>query len=241
MMLTALYEYAKREGLLEDTDYEPRRIDLVIKLKRDGSYLGLVPTPEKGLVLRVPRLETRTVAIAPGFLVDNAKYVLGLAGADAKDKDRERAARCNAAFQELITSALASEKSDETAAVASFERALESNLKHILEDRPQEQWTGSENLAFDVDGSWAHESQGARNAWAAMRAQSSSSLAAVRCLVTGGVRPPELKHPPIKRMPGTQQAQTMLVSFNAPAFTSMHFEQAQNAPVSREGAEGYVT
>jgi len=33
----------------------------------------------------------------------------------------------------------------------------------------------------------------------------------------------------------------MLVSFNAASFESMGFEQAQNAPVSREGAEGYVT
>ncbi len=241
MMLTALYNFAKREGLLDDGDYEPRRVDIVIKLKRDGSYLSLVETPDRGLTLRVPRLETRTVAISPGFIVDNAKYVLGIAGSDASPKDRERASRCNGAFQEQLGQALVGTRDVALEAVAAFENDLPANLIRVLGDRAAASWTGGENIAFEVEGAWAHESDGARHAWSAMRQASTSSLGAVRCLVTGRVSPPELKHPPIKRMPGTQQAQTMLVSFNSPAFTSMNFEQAQNASVSREGAEGYVT
>lgn len=242
MMLAALHALAEREGLLEDPNYEPRRIDLIIKIKKGGQYLGIVPSPENGLSLKVPRMETRTVGVSPGFLVDNSKYVLGLAVAEATAKDIARVSKCNAAFRELVQRAVQLEKRDPALqAVLAFEEALESNLKLILKDRVRSEWTGSENIAFEVSGDWAHESPGARRAWAAIRNESTSSLPAVRCLVTGKLAAPELKHPPIKRVPGTQQAQTMLVSFNAAAFTSMGFEQAQNAPVSREGAEGYVS
>lgn len=94
MMLTALYEFAEREGLLIDLDYEPRRIDLVLEIDGDGRLLGLVE-PSQGLLLRVPRIERVRIRNLPGFIVDNVRYVLGIAGAKgkrvAKKRDEERA------------------------------------------------------------------------------------------------------------------------------------------------------
>jgi CRISPR-associated protein Csd1 len=239
-MLTALYDYAKSRGLLADTSYERRRIDLVLTLDATGRFLGLIPA-DQGLELEVPRQESRTSGICPGFVVDNAKYVFGIAQAGAKPKDIERARMCQAAYLALLEKAASAypEAAQALAPLLEFSRNIEANRERILRERPE--WNGGENIATRVGEEWVHEQPGVRAAWNAMRGASGSALEPVRCLVTGELAPPELKHPPLKRVPGTQQAHTMLVSFNADAFTSMGFVQAQNAQVSRIGAEGYVT
>lgn len=241
MMLTALYDYAQRKGLLDDPGYEKRRIDLTLKLDAKGRYLAIVEAPKEGLTLKVPRQATRTVAITPGFIVDNVKYVLGLTKPDAPKKDTKRALECNEKYREQLEKALGAHDDSALKALVAFEKKIEANRDLVLGDRPAKEWSGSENIAILVGEEWVHDRPAVRVAWAAMRTGETSKLAPVRCLVTGQLAPPELTHPPIKRLPGTQQAQTMLVSFNADAFTSMDFEQGQNAQVSRQGAEGYVT
>lgn len=239
MMLTALYEYAERKRLLEDTDYEQRRIDLVVDLDSKGRLLSVTPTD--GKMMPVPRF-AHSVAVEAAFAADNAKYALGVPAAEATEQEFARTARCHAAFAALMTATAADYPDDvPLRALAAFLGSIEEQRAAVFEQRPPAEWTGGENVAFRVAGAFVHESVGARRAWALSRREDSAGGTPVRCLVTGQIAAAALTHPWVKRVPGTQQAQTAVVSFNNPAFTSMGFTQAQNAPISRKGAEGYVT
>ena len=84
MMLQALYALAQREHLVDDADYEKKRVDYLLHIDGEGRFLGLMPTAnEEGRAreMAVPRFPKRSgVGTNPGFLFDNAKYVLGLGG-----------------------------------------------------------------------------------------------------------------------------------------------------------------
>ena len=238
MMLTALYEYAQREGLLEDTDYEPRHIDVVVDLDEKGGLLAVVETDQ---IMAVPR-HKHSVAVEPAFAVDNAKYALGIAGKGARPKDLKRASSDSRSFATLMASVAAQYPADVALrALDLFQRNIDAQRAQVLKDRPADHWTGNENVVFRVAGVFVHESPGARAGWAVRRQAGGGEAGTTRCLVTGCLAVPELTHPWIKRIPGTNKGQTALVSFNKPAFASMNLEQSQNAPVSRKGAEGYVT
>lgn len=238
MMLTALYEYAQRQGLLANTDYEERRIDLVVDLSLKGQVLSVTETDKK--TMRVPRF-AHSVAVAAAFAADNAKYALGIGAPDLNREARARVAECHAAFAELMI-AVANEFEGDVAlrALAQFLKASDSHRAKVLADRAADKWTGSENVVFRVNDQFVHESPGAQAYWERQRKMGNARRAAVRCLVTGEFAPLALTHPPILHVPGASQPRTALVSFNNAAFTSMGLKQAENAPVSRQAAEGYV-
>lgn len=246
MMLNALYAYAQREGLLEDPDVELLSVDALVVVGSDGRFLSLTPTTDergRGLKRAVPRIPKRTVAIQPGFFVDNARYVLGWGGDAAKArKNPERAE----AFQAVVH-AVAKETNDPGArAVAAFLSKLDKQLPKVVEQR--EEWTGEERLAFrwsgDEEGTLVHERPALREAWARRRgAEGLGDGAArrMRCLVTGEIGPVARLHPSIKNVPGAQSSGAALVSFNEEAFCSQGLMQGENAPISRAAAEGYAT
>lgn len=241
MMLAALYDLAKREGLLADADYEKHRIDYLIRIDEEGRFLALEPTADaEGIaaVKLVPRLPKRAVNITSGFLFDNAKYVLGV----GKEEKAGRNERCAAAFQERIASLVEATKDDGARAVMRFFERRAKQFPRINSAKGEE-WTGSEWIAFvlDSDGTkLVHERPKVREYWAAQRA-ASSEVARLRCLVTGELSEPARLHDSIKRLPGAQTSGASLVSFNASAFSSYGLDQGANAPVSRAAAEGYVT
>ncbi|WP_223641782.1 type I-C CRISPR-associated protein Cas8c/Csd1 [Corallococcus sp. EGB] len=244
MIIGALYEYALREGLLEDPDVEPLAVDFFLEVADDGRFLALVPTSdEEGRVPRraVPRKPQRSgTAIVAGFFVDNAKYVLGHGGDEAKARlHPER----NAAFRALVD-ATAKETQDPAArAVAAFLGRLDSELPRILNQRAE--WTGEERLAFRWSGDDAllvHERLALRDAWRRRRsAKQEDEGPLMQCLVTGRWEPVARLHPLIKRLPNAQPQGSPLVSFNEDAFCSHGLDQGYNAPVSRSVAEGYGT
>ncbi|RKH15205.1 type I-C CRISPR-associated protein Cas8c/Csd1 [Corallococcus sp. CA053C] len=245
MMLQALNAYARREGLLEDPDVELLSVDALIEVADDGRFLSLMETAdEHGRVPKraVPRIPKRTVAILPGFFVDNARYVLGWGGDAAKArKNPERAA----AFRAVVE-AVAKETNDPGArAVAAFLAKLDSQLPRLLKQRAE--WTGEERLVFSWsgdDGGLVHERPALREAWARKRgaeAQGAEDATRMRCLVTGEVGPVARLHPSIKNVPGAQSSGAALVSFNEEAFCSHGLTQGENAPISRAAAEGYAT
>ncbi|EYF05347.1 type I-C CRISPR-associated protein Cas8c/Csd1 [Chondromyces apiculatus] len=241
MMLRALHDLASRKGLIEDPHYEKKRIDFLLRVNDRGDFLALVPTEEGGRALEapVPRLPKRTVNVAPGFLFDNAKYVLGLGGSDTARNEE-----CALAFQRLVGE-LAEETRDEGAlAVATFLSRRREQMRKLLSERPASAWTGSEQIAFvrEEDGQIVHDRPAVRAFWAGRRERETSEGAApVRCLITGLVAPASRMHGSIKRVPGAQSSGAALVSFNAESFTSQGLEQGANAPVSQAAADGYVT
>lgn len=252
MILQALVALAEREKLVEDPDFEKKRLDYVVRIRVDGTVVGLesrVQDDGKGQEVFVPRMPKRTVAVSPSFLFDNAKYVLGI-GDPKKDKP-ERLKKCVESFRALVDSAAVASNDAELQAVAKFYGGLEQNRTRLRAANPSIEWTGSENLAFSVAGrsGLVHESDGARRWWKGRRVGAAASKAGrsgttqpdVRCLVTGAVGPAARLHGSLKRVPDGQSSGTTLVSFNSASFESQGHEQGDNAPVSQVAADAYVT
>ncbi|MBK8254885.1 MAG: type I-C CRISPR-associated protein Cas8c/Csd1 [Polyangiaceae bacterium] len=244
-MLSALYELAKRKNLVDDPDFEKKKVDFFIRVDLTGRFLGLVPTQSsegRALEIKVPRFPKRAGSgTVPGFLFDNAKYVLGVGGEDA-----ERNERCVEAFRTEVDK-LAQQTGDEGAvAVARFFEKRQEQLAEILAQHPDGAWTGGEWLAFKLDNDeerCVHDRPDVRAYWAVQRQakpEGENDLP-VRCLVTGEVGLAARTHDNIKRVPQAQTSGAALVSFNAAAFVSHGLQQGENAPVSRAAAEGYVT
>ena len=246
MMLQALFALAQREHLVDDPDYEKKRVDYFLHIDHDGRFLGLMPTADdegRAKEIAVPRFPKRSgTGTSPGFLYDNAKYVLGLGG-DGTDAGRNE--KCAEAFRGLVDGLSAATGDDGAVAVARFYERRQEQLPAIIAQHADEAFTGSEWIAFVLDGDGqraVHERPAVRAYWSKQRSSAETGAGApVRCLVTGDVAPPARTHGNIKRVPEAQPSGATLVGFNAEAFTSHGLAQGDNAPVSRAAAEGYVT
>jgi CRISPR-associated protein Csd1 len=239
MILKALYDLGVREGLMEDPDFEQRKVDWMIRIDRHGKFLGLFQNEAK---LWVPRQLKHTSRVEAHFLVCHARYVLGLSKRTGRQVGRD--ADCAAAFLKR-TETVARETEDPGAiALLKFLNRREEFLPSILETRPSEEWSGSEEIAFAVDsddGRFVHERQALQQYWRAHRQRELRRAArSTRCLVTGQVSPPVPLHGSVKRVPPPHPTGSALVSFDKEAFASHALEQGENAPVSRQAAEGYV-
>ncbi|HSP78436.1 MAG TPA: type I-C CRISPR-associated protein Cas8c/Csd1, partial [Myxococcaceae bacterium] len=247
MMLQALYALARDRGHLEDTDYEEHAVHFLLRVDAEGRPLSLESTlDEKGRAksLRIPRLPKRSSGVSAGFLVDNAKYVLGLGN---PEKDRpERLKQCAEAFKERVAGMVQATGDEGAQAVLRFLEAREQWLPTVLAWNPREAWGGDEYIAFVYapdEVRCVHEREPVRAWWRTEREQEEQGGddARVRCLVTGELALPARLHPSVKNVPGGQSSGTALVSFNEEAFCSHGLEQGANAPVSRLAAEGYTT
>lgn len=242
MILKALYELAQRKQLLENPDFETKPVDYMVRLASDGRALALVPMQDErghGKELLVPRFPRRAVNIAPGFFVDNVKYVLGLGGKKAA-RDQE----CLDAFRAEVEAAALEIHDAGASAVAAFYQRYRRGLPKSLLRPLDGDWKGSEVLAFSLDGDGArpvHLRPQVKRLWSKKRSAQESEGEVGRCLITGDVGPIARLHPAIKRVPEAQQVGASIVSFNAEAFESRGLVQGMNAPISRAAAEGYVT
>jgi CRISPR-associated protein Csd1 len=252
MMLEALVALSERKGLLADTSYGKRVVHYQLRISDDGRPLALVSLGEegKGLRLDTPTAPKKSVNIKSAFLVETAQYILAFAkrrkGSEPDERAIARAPKCQSAFASEVRAALAATGDEGLAAVERFLGRLESNydgeLARILAMDPDHQWTGDECIAFvrEADGTvYVHDRATVRVYWASKRASAGDGEAR-RCLVTGAIAPIARLHDNVKRVPGAQGSGASLVSFNAPAFESQHFEQGDNAPVSQRAADGYV-
>lgn len=186
----------------------------------DGDHTQIqdlrVPKGQPALRLDVPT-STRTVAIAPCLLADNAQYVFGVPKADpkageVKDKDAARAAKCRTAFADLARQWAAANPGDPTAeAVVRF---LATPL-----DVPADMAAG-DLVAISVDGQWAHQHPSARQFWTDKVSDAKGAGNTGLCLVCGHERP-LLATVPISiamgAIPAKQAKSTQLVSVNTAA------------------------
>jgi CRISPR-associated protein Csd1 len=249
MILQTLYDLALREGLMEDPDFDWAPVHLIIELHPDGRLAEVIDQrgeKGKGERTRVPRFPKRSgQGMNPQFLVDNAKYVLGLPDLKKRNepKDLERAEQTRQAFFERVSAAADATGDEGLQAVSAFLASSEERAR-LFAKAPPDTWT-TESIAFrlvtDSAAELVHLRPAVRQFWSASRRPVDQAAGPqVRCLVTGALTRPAATHPNIKRLPEGQSSGTALVTFNASAFESQGFKQGDNAPVSPAAAEGYV-
>jgi CRISPR-associated protein Csd1 len=187
----------------------------------------------------VPQSPQRTVAITPGFLCDNAGYLLGF---DAK-KNAQRAGDQFLSARALHEAILAGVNEPAALVILAFFRTWEpAKAASALSGQSDEMATGWLLLRNASAGNFFHETPAIRAAWE--RYWGATDAPHGQCLITGrDDEPIALIHPPIKgvRGPGAQMSGAALVSFNCDAFTSYGKSQNLNAPVSTGAAFAYTT
>ncbi|MBJ6763510.1 type I-C CRISPR-associated protein Cas8c/Csd1 [Myxococcaceae bacterium JPH2] len=248
MMLAALNAFAQARGLVDDPLYETKPVDFLVRINSKGKFIKLESRQDedgRGAPMSIPRLPMRAANIAAGFFVDNPKYVLGFdkddGGAGAKAKRAEKTAARLAAFLVPVRAVAASTDAAEVRAVAAFLENDEARAA-VLAERPLEEWTGSELLAFAVGDATepVHQLSAVREEWARINDEKKAQGRTGRCLVTGREAVLARLHEKLKNVPEAQAAGASLVSFNAKAFESHGLEQGDNAPISQDAAFGYA-
>ena len=243
MMLQALCELAVREGLVEDSSVESRRVDFILRIDATGRLLAVVPTHDedgraKDFVM--PRLPRRTVKVSAALVADNATYVLGIDKGGAGGATR--AARCADAFRDELE-ALSVESSDAGLnALRAFIRVREKSRAEVFLRRAQPEWTGSEWLAFQLEGDEGliHERPSVSKLLRLRSKQEGAGAQIGQCLVTGRTAPLARLHPVVKGIPGAQTAGASVVSFNNECFRSHGLKKGQNAPIGIDSANAYT-
>lgn len=260
-MLQALVAFAERNNLLDDLDFEERRVDVGIRIDERGRFVGAMLLGEDGKDkrMRAPRVpEPRNSGGRPAFIVDNLQYVLGWA---KPGKSRGFAEKCWKPYKEMIAEAarqtgdaglLALERflNDEEACRAATEALWNVFSKQIArardrtkaEKKLRESAPGKVAVFYVGDETKAlHERPAAESWWRARNQPSGASPSEARvCLVTGKLEPLARTHPKIQGIPGGAGPGANLVSFDKDPFCSHGFDQGQNAPVSERAAQAYV-
>ena len=253
MILQSLYNYY--QILRKDPDveiaepgYSNAPVSYALNLSEQGDLLDIIPlsvpvqqgkkTVERPRRMNVPEQVKRSVNIAANFLCDNAAYVLGLTGKEAKDP--AYAQKRFEAFRELNIAILEKANSPAACAVIAFlkKHNPQTASQHPVIANHLEGLLEGGNLIFQVQGEDVLDDPKIRQAWEE-EYKTRQKAVVMQCLVTGEIEPIERLHPDIKGVRDAQSKGASLVSFNLDAFTSYGREQGCNAPVSKQVASGY--
>jgi len=252
MILQSLYNYY--QILLDDPDveiaepgYSNAPISYALNLSPQGGLLDIIPLfvpvqvgkkiEDRPRRMNVPEQVKRSVNVAANFLCDNAAYVLGITGKEAKDP--AYAQKRFEAFQKLNIEILSRAETPLAQAVIAFlqKHNPQTAAQNPVIARHLEGLLESGNLIFQVQGKNVLDDPEIRRIWDEYK--TGQKAVAMQCLVTGAVEPIERLHPDIKGVRDAQSKGASLVSFNLDAFTSYGREQGSNAPVSKRVASGY--
>lgn len=255
MILQALYNYyqvlLKDESLdIAPPGYSAANVSFALNLSPTGELLDIFPfttkffdgKKERERTYRrmvVPEQVKRTVGISANFLCDNAAYVLGLSGKDAKDENY--AEKRFEAFQKLNIEILARVKSPIARAVMAFleQHNPQTARQHLVIARHWEALLEGGNLIFQVNGQNALDDPEIRRAWEEYKL--GQDAVQMQCLVTGEVEPIARLHPNIQGVRDANPTGASLVGFNERAYESYNRMKGQglNSPVSQRVASGY--
>lgn len=172
----------------------------------------------------------------PCFLWDNAEYLLGFS------QDSERSIRAQKAFEAFRDAHLRLEESlsdPAFAALCVFLRSWDPEHAQTYAEELTEKATYFGVFRIAGARQYLHEAV-RRPEGSTDRPQSDDPVA--MCLVSGKVgNTARLHEPKIKGVADAQTSGALLVSFNAPAFTSYGKNQSYNAPISTEVTFKYAT
>lgn len=254
MILQSLYNYYQillsdppEDVEIAEPGYSNAPVSYALNLSEQGELLDIIPlsvpvqqgkkTVDRPKRMNVPEQVKRSVNVAANFLCDNAAYVLGLTGKEAKDP--AYAQKRFEAFQELNIEILEKANSPSARAVIAFlkQHNPQTASQHSVIARHLEGLLEGGNLIFQVRGKNVLDDPEIRRVWEESR--TGQQATEMQCLVTGQKEPVARLHPDIKGVPGAQTKGASLVSFNLDAFTSYGKEQGANSPISQRVASGY--
>lgn len=187
----------------------------------------------------VPKLRTRTSAIAPHFLWDKTAYALGATRGDSQQGWRPPKRGEFEAFKHFHSCALA--ESDD-AGLTALARFLETWQPEDYGELPYAADMVDKNIVFRLDAErfeFLHERPAAQCIWA-NRCEVQGGGQGL-CLATGERGPIAPIHPVVKGVRGAQSSGAQIISFNEAAFRSYGKEKGSNAPVSERAAFAYTT
>lgn len=250
VIIQSLYEYY--QVLRDDPDvkiatpgFSSAKVSFAINLSDKGELLDIIDLRRnegsrlRPIVMMVPEQQKRTSSIAPMFLCDNCRYVLGLEG----DTDKpERVAQQFKAFKDLIVNLLDGQSDPPSQAVLSFvqhwdpsDAADNERIASIKADLLQ-----GGNIVFMFADTYVHQNPAVQSAWRTHLEKNKEGMKA-QCLITGQEQNIARLHPSIKGVRGAQSSGANIVSYNQNAFTSYGKDQSYNAPISEEAAFAYTT
>jgi len=243
MILSALTELAKNEGLMADPDYEQKDVTRIIELDKTGTLLGIIDVrlPDKKGKPRPVRYSVPKTVVRPGtvpkpqFLYDKIEYFFGV----GKDKDNVSNADEHIGRAIKLHAQACEDKVDlGLEAVLTFlqgQQRLLDRASILPKDLGANEWfvfrlSGDQELISDRPA--------VREWWKHRRVETGAANAI--CLVTGKACVPVGKHDAIKKVPGGSTSGVAIVTFNSRAFESYGLERNGNAPIGREAAEAYA-
>jgi CRISPR-associated protein Csd1 len=252
MILQSLRELALREGLVADPAFESKPVRWVVRLKRDGMFVGVYDTNQTPLVLEgkkgkprpeakmmvIPRRRGRTVNIAADFLVDKAEYALGLlpGGETAAGKTLQR----HADFVRLLRQAQTSTTSSLLPSVLTFLEDCDARMLCARRLAEQGDFATNDLFAFDVAGEYPQDAEELREWWAERTSgPGEASGQEQQCLMCGCSGVMVEKHNLIQIRGGVTSG-VPLVSFNSDAFEKYGWQSSKNAPICNECMTAYV-
>ncbi|SFS08738.1 CRISPR-associated protein, Csd1 family [Granulicella pectinivorans] len=251
MILQSLRELALREGLVDDPAFESKPVRWVIELHRDGRFRQLYDTntPEtlpagskkrprsEAKLMVIPRRQVRSSRVKANFLVDNAKYVLGLDATGASDdpKNIER----HAAYRQLLERAAGTDAPPELASLLAFLSNETERAKCTVALLGYKDFADNDLFTFSVEDEELHELEALRLHWSESVGPEQEDPAKIQCLVCGEARTPAAIHNQIQIRGGSTSGVPM-VSFNSEAFESYGWSGNANAPVCSECMTAYV-
>ncbi|GAQ51232.1 type I-C CRISPR-associated protein Cas8c/Csd1 [Streptomyces acidiscabies] len=246
MLLQSLTEYANRaesDGKLPPAYYRDKKIQWVLRIAADGSFVALdnrrppKGSKDKPLSLNTPYAYRAGITPPPYLLVDTAQYVLAVPKTDKDGTVSEAAVREAVRRQGEYTDLLLSwtqEAADDPYAQAVHAFVTGGGLTRI--HRPDDM-TSADNVALmGPNGTWLHDLPSAFSSWAAtVRSRKSNGDARGWCLVCGeegellATIPESIKSGSIPT--GGQARDSQLISVNAAAYGRDGMLQLVNTPV----------
>src|SRR5208337_1144226 len=252
MILQALYELAKHEGLTDDADFEPKAIAWLVRVSPEGRVLGIEGTknaiPEQSSkkkarliakTFQLPRERPVTSGDRAFLLFNKAEYVFGVDPNGTRDAEKLR--KRFDLFREKVKNCLDATDDEGVRAVVKLLDEIAAGRQKIT--LPPD-CVANDLFAFifspDVDKLVTDRTK-VREYWKQLRAKESGNGERQICLVSGVFSEPAELFPQLKRVPGGTTSGVSLVSFNKSAFESYGWTGNANAPVSREAAESCAT
>ncbi len=250
MILESLCALAERERLIDQPAFQSVPVRWIIDLDEQGQFRTLTDTAytvqEEGR--RKPRQEFKRMSVPrrtvrpgqvtkPGFLVDNAQYVLGIQpeGADAKKIPMETYRQ---SFLDLLLKAQSAVNSPVLNAAIAFLENDEQRGKAAA-DLQARRFASNEWITFRLRGDFLHESPAVRSWWGTQSESGDAEAEKRQCLICGRFKVPARIHDGLK-LPGAVTSGVPLVSFNERAFEKYGLSGNENAPVCRACMVAYV-